>query len=133
MRVVTLPPTVDISYDDESGIEIDALDLGGIYFYLYPFFLSLQQETGELIDPQRIACFDAQRLPALARELGRAHEAAGKQGEVFEQHVGRQLSPQRKEIHEPVERSTLLATIETLSAAVARAQRLGHHVYFVGC
>lgn len=133
MRLVVIPPKESgVEFDDDSGIELP-LNYDGVFFFLRPFLLELESETGQRVDPQDTAHFPSRLLPAVARHVQRARDAAVAVGETFEQHVGRQILPEIKEEFRTVSRETLLATLDVLASSVSEAQRLDHDLWIVGC
>ena len=118
--------------NDPPTLTVD-LALGGLYFFLYPFFLRLRDDTGELIDPsQFMAHFRNDQLEDVLRQLEAARGLARRQPGNFQQQVGRQFSPVCEELYETVTKEEVLELIETLVGAVAKAKDLGNDVYFLG-
>jgi hypothetical protein len=133
MKAFVIPVGLPLPYyDDPSGVLFDALEYCGIYIFLYPFFLEVKVDTGELINPQEAATFTGSQLTALRLWLDRAKEAAQGMDEQFQQHVARLLTTPREEVYEQVDRGELLETIDSLLSVVERAQRSGCQLCFVG-
>ncbi len=90
------------------------LSFGGIYFFLYPYFVELQDETGQIIDPQLDADFPKESLSIVLNKLQKARRAAEQSPIKFSVHVGKQIKPVEKDLYEEVSREQLLVVIDLL-------------------
>jgi len=133
MKFFSVAPSAEApDLEDTPDLSV-RLFLGGLYFFLYPFFLRLRDETGQMIDPSEFMVhFENRQLPDVLRQLEAARKSAEKQPEHFQQHIGRQFRPVYQELYETVSRSELLDLVETLIGAVSTTRQLGHDVYLFG-
>ena len=108
----------------------------GYYWFLYPFFKRLAEQTGQAIDLYGDAFFCGEALDALAQCLVAARSLVNAQPDVWEIHVGTQfgtqLRPVQKEIYSTVDKQQMVALLDKLDAAVRKAKGAGVYVNFIG-
>src|SRR5688572_30095064 len=74
----------------------------GYYWFLHPLFEDLHRETGQYIDLYGDAIFVGESLSALEQMLLNARKLVEAHPTSWDVHVGTQLSPEHKELHEVV-------------------------------
>ena len=131
MKVFLAPPG-----DPEPGFESNPIAIidfaeGGTYFFLYRYLLRIRDDTGQIIENCGFAHFEMAQVDRGLHDLTAARKAAHLKAEVFEQHVGRQVTPMQRDLYETVARSALLDTIDQLANAFRKGKDLGMDVYCV--
>ncbi len=119
--------TVASSPDDDDHDQTEVFGYVGYsaeYFFLYPDFLSLEVETGEIVDPQTTSFFIAEHLDALARFVDTTRSKAAAQPESWPQRVG-ETNPTRTAVEMTASRTRLVTLLDGLAAAVATARERG--------
>jgi len=102
MKFFSVPPSADEPDVEDDAQQSIPLSLNGLYFFLYPFFLRVRDETDQLIDPSEFMVrFENRQLPQLVHQLDAARAAAENQPETFQQYVGRQFSRYAKNSMNP--------------------------------
>jgi len=136
MRAYLVQPGVTVTPpypDDPADLILDRFHLGGLYFFVYPYFVQLREETGQLVDPSEpVAHFGRDGVPRLLHYLNAAREAALRQPEEFEQHIGKQVRPVCQDVYERVVRRELIEILDALVALTTKAQKSGQDVYLLG-
>jgi len=119
--------------DEVDGVESFASVpwLGADYFYLYPDFQRLEQQTGELIDPQKNAFFIGPDMDALEELLAACRSRTASQPASWQQRVGTSW-PTRDILYEQAYRARILEFLDDLQRAIATARESGKGVLFYG-
>lgn len=116
---------------DASSSEVVAqLDDSGEYWFLAPFWPA-SSSNGNLIDLYgRDAVFAGANLKQLDGALARAAEAIARQPAEWDQDVGRKRDGTK--LLNKVRRASLMALVERLRGAIARAEERGGEIHFLG-
>lgn len=115
----------------EDGEPLADIHFGGVYFFLYPGIKSLNDQTGELIDPQRDAFFIASTLDDLELFVLEAKQRTKTQPEHWKQQVG-VTSPEREPFYQTASRAEVLLLLNGIESAIAVARQTGKGVFFLG-
>jgi len=107
------------------------ITFGVIYFFLYPAFLRLHDQTGELVDPQVDAFFDGANLEVLQRFLNESRDRVLAEPNDWEQHVATSL-PSGEARYERTSRAAVLDVLDRLERALLLAREQGLGLFFMG-
>jgi hypothetical protein len=119
------------SAETDNQVPQARITFGGVYFFLFPAFLRLRDQTGELIDPQTDAFFDSATLDDLQRFLNESRPRVLAQPNDWEQHVGTSL-PSGEPRHEHTSQAAVLQLLDRLDRAVLLARKQGLGLFFMG-
>jgi len=86
----------------------------GVYWYLYPHFLTLHKRTGEMIDLYGIARFAGDALLELDGTLAELIKTTSSQPNEWDQLVGKVIKPGDRVLYERVVKSKVLDIINLL-------------------
>lgn len=111
-----------------------AFDDNGYYWFLYPLFERLAEETGQWIDLYDGAVFGGETLDALARTLASARSLVEVQPAVWEVISGIRSVPVPvpEEVRCRIEKAKMIALLDGLEAGVRRARETGTYITFFG-
>jgi hypothetical protein len=119
------------SVETDNQVPQARITFGGVYFFLYPSFLRLRDQTGELVDPQTDAFFDKVTLDELQRCLTESRQRVLAEPNDWEQHVGT-WTPTGEPRHERTSQAAVLELLDRLDRAVLRARKEGLGLFFKG-
>ncbi len=105
---------------------------GGIYWYLFPFFERLGNQTGQLIDLYGDAKFSAENIVPLDIILREALTSLELQPDVWEQKIGEQIRPVRKTLTQTISRKDVRSFINSLQDLLEKAVNGRGVVTFTG-
>ena len=130
---VYVQPTADMPRisDDYEHI-CSFIDNEGYYWFLYPLFEKLKEETGEYIDLCGAAIFGGNGLDALARTVNTARKRVAEQPEVWEVVTGIITEPVHEEIRLTVNKQQMVMLLDKLEDAVDHAKATRSYVTFWG-
>ena len=114
---------------EEPGL---SLDDDGYYFFLYPLFERLCDQTGQFIDLYTDARFTPSSIPALERMLDSAEKLVRAQPARWQVLIGLQIKPKREELYAEVERTRFLKLLSVWRKVIARAKKLRRPVVSFG-
>ena len=117
---------------DESEHICSFVDDEGYYWFLYPLFEKLREETGEFIDLYGGATFSGVALDALAQTIVEAHKLVDAQPDSWEVVTGVITKPVRKEVRASVNKQQMKMLLAKLEEAVSKAKTRGAYVTFWG-
>jgi hypothetical protein len=86
----------------------------GVYSFLYPFFVSLFERKGKMIDLYGVSNFSGNDLVYLEKVLDEAIKAANSQPEQWDQKIGEMAYPKKQILYDKVLKSDILMTINLL-------------------
>jgi hypothetical protein len=118
---------IDIELFQPKGTSTDLLarklelDDGGIYWYLFPFFERLGNQTGQFIDLYGDAKFSSENLGPLDSILSEALKSLELQPDVWEQKTGEQIRPVRKTLTQTISRKDVGSFITSLQDLLEKA------------
>jgi len=105
---------------------------GGIYWYLFPFFERLGNQTGQLIDLYGNAKFSAENISLLDSILREALKSLELQPDVWEQKTGEQIRPVRKTLTQKISKKDVSSFINSLHNLLEKAVKGRGVVTFTG-
>ena len=116
--------------DATSSEVVAQLEDSGEYWFLAPFWPA-SSSNGKLIDLYgHTAVFAGENLKQLDGGLARAADAIARQPVEWDQDVGRK--PDGTKLLKKVRTASLLALVERLRGAIARAEQHGGEIHFLG-
>jgi hypothetical protein len=126
-------PIVQFCNDDKYGDDTD-----GYYSFIYKFFYSIAEKTGQYIDLYGAAELRGDDLPLLRQTLLEVRQLVATQPERWSVHTGTSSMPNATPpvppwgVFKEVERSKFLSMVDTLIAIVERAHSTGGAVVCFG-
>ncbi len=102
------------------------------YWFLYPFFESLSDLTGQMADIYGYAEFKGGARNTLLAMIGQAEDVVGRQPEEWLLCTGRRTGVDAGPIFERIQRTELLSTLAALRDLVVAAIACGVEVHAVG-
>ena len=118
--------------DEVEGAEPFAtLPWPGDYFFLFPDIKRLQEETGELIDPQKDAYFAGPAIDALAEFVRVCRARTASQPVTWRQRVGTSR-PTQEVVYGLADRARILEFLEKVEHTIDRAREARKGVFFQG-
>lgn len=118
-------------YTDLSARKLELHD-GGIYWYLFPFFERLGNQTGQLIDLYGNAKFSAENICLLDNILRDALKSLELQPDVWDQKTGEQIRPVRKTLTQKISKKDIRSFINSLQDILEKAVNGQGVVTFTG-
>lgn len=116
--------------DATSSEVVAQLEDSGEYWFLSSFWPA-SSSNGKLINLYgHDAVFAGANLKQLDGALARAAEAIARQPAEWDQHAGRK--PDGSKLLNKVRRASLMALVERLRGAIARAEQHGAEIHFLG-
>lgn len=109
-----------------------ALDDDGYYWYLYPRFVSLAEETGLWIDLYDGVAFSGESLDALARTISAARTLVDAQPDEWEIVTAIRQQPFGEEVRCKVVQQIMIELLDRLATAIQRAIANGECILFFG-
>ena len=109
-----------------------AFDDDGYYWFLYPLFKRLAEETGKWIDLYDGAVFGGETLEALARTLASARSLVEVNPDVWEVVTGTRAVPVPEEVRSLVDKAEMFAQLDRLEAAIEIARETAAYISFIG-
>lgn len=104
----------------------------GIYWYLYPYFQKLFEQTGEMVDLYGIARFTRDALLELDNTLTNARKAAVAQPNEWEQEVGKLIKPKKEILYDKVLKRNVIAMIDSLKNITSEGIKNNAVIVFEG-
>jgi hypothetical protein len=104
----------------------------GYYWFLYPLFQELANQTGQLIDLYNDARFTTEQLPTLQATLHEARRITQQQPDEWLVKVGTRLKPDYKALYQSVSKQRLLAALDQLDRLIDHALAQNEDVICIG-
>ena len=104
----------------------------GYYWYLFPFFVEIHKETGQMIDLYGDADFHGEALPKLLLKINAVREQVLLQPECWKVETGEEQGLVPRKIYADVARSTFVSRLDSFCALIEEGITSNQHLIFIG-
>ncbi len=104
----------------------------GIYWFLYPYFAKLYDQTGQMIDLYGISNFRNEDLLELRSTIEKAITVTNDQPDQWNQEVAVQIKPPKQILYDSIFKKDVLATLNSLKNITLEAIQNNAVIVFEG-
>ena len=104
----------------------------GYYWFLYPTFIEIEENTGQMIDLYGDTLFDASKLPLLRESIKSVEDTLREKTDQWQVSVGHQLQPEIKEMWEEISKSKLIELLRRFVEIIDFAVANNEHIVCIG-
>lgn len=125
--------TITLFYPEKTEGHKEQLRLrnNGIYWFLYPYFAKLYDQTGQMIDLYGISNFRSEDLLKLNNTIEKAITVTNDQPDQWDQKIAVEL-PKKRILYDRVSKNDVLATLNSLKNITSEAIKNNAVIVFEG-